>query len=129
MNPTLQGYAAAVLESVDTAQLPAVAAELEAIERLVRATPALEAALQDTAVSGAVRGAVMRDLLEGKVSGAARRAAAFATSVVSAPETVAALTWLALRAFARRRGRTRARATAQPPAGSQTSRRVRPGGV
>ncbi len=98
MNPTLQGYAAEVLEEVDPEQLPALAAEFAAIERLVLATPLLHAALTDTAVTGSARAAVMRDLLEGRVSEPARRAAAFATSVVHAPESVAALNWLAIKA-------------------------------
>ena len=98
MNPTLQGYAAAILEEVGPEQLPVVAEELAAIERLVLAAPLLHAALTDTAVTGSARAAVMRDLLEGRVSEPTRRAAAFATSAVHAPESLAALNWLAMRA-------------------------------
>ena len=45
VNPTLQGYAAEVVEEVDPEQLPVMAAEFAAIERLVLATPLLHAAL------------------------------------------------------------------------------------
>jgi len=98
VNPTLQGYSAAVLESVDAGQLATVASELNQIEQLVLATPALRAALSDTAVSGPARRAVLRDLLEGKVSEPARRLAAFAAGAVSAPDVLQALAWVARRA-------------------------------
>ncbi len=98
MNPTLQGYAAAVLESVDAGQLATVASELNQIEQLVLATPALRAALSDTAVSGPARRAVLRDLLEGKVTEPARRLAAFAAGAVAAPDVLQALAWVAHRA-------------------------------
>ena len=98
MNPTLQGYSAAVLESVDAGQLATVASELNQIEQLVLATPALRAALSDTAVSGPARRAVLRDLLEGKVTEPARRLAAFAAGAVSAPDVLQALAWVAHRA-------------------------------
>lgn len=99
MNPTLQGYSAAVLESVDQAQLATVASELNQIEQLILSSPPLRAALTDTAVSGRARRAVVRDLLEGKVSEPSIRLAAFATSVVSAPEVIPAVTWVAHRAL------------------------------
>jgi F-type H+-transporting ATPase subunit delta len=98
VNPTLQGYAAAVLESVAPDQLAPVASELNQVEQLVLATPALRAALTDTAVTGPARQAVMRDLLQGKVSEPARQLAAFATGAVPAPDVLAALTWSAHRA-------------------------------
>ena len=98
MNPTLQGYTAAVLESVDAGQLATVASDLNRIERLVLATPALRAALSDTAVTGPARRAVLRDLLEGKVTEPARRLAAFAAGAVAAPDVLAALAWVAHRA-------------------------------
>lgn len=94
MNPTLQGYAAAVLESVDAGQQATVASELNQIEQLVLSTPALRAALTDTAVHGPARRAVLRDLLEGKVSEPARRLASFAASAVSAPDVLSALNWV-----------------------------------
>lgn len=98
MNPKLQGYASAVFEEVAPGELAALAAELRSIEQLVVGTPALRAALTDTAVSGASRQAIMRDILEGKVSAAARKASSFAVSAVAAPDAVSALDWLTLRA-------------------------------
>lgn len=98
MNPTLQGYSAAVLETVGPDQLATVASELNEIDQLVLGSQPLRAALSDTAVIGPARGAVLRDLLDGKVSEPARRLAAFAASVVSAPDVLSALTWVSHRA-------------------------------
>jgi F-type H+-transporting ATPase subunit delta len=97
VNPTLQGYAAAVLESAGTGALPTLAADLEAIEQLVLANAALRSALTDTTMRGPVRRAVMLDLLDGKVSEPARRLAAFACSTVAAPDVPAGLGWTATR--------------------------------
>jgi F-type H+-transporting ATPase subunit delta len=97
VNPTLQGYAAAILERAGTGALEGLAADLEAIEQLVSANATLRAALTDTTVRGPARRAVMLDLLEGKVSEPARRLAAFASSVAAAPDVPAAVTWVATR--------------------------------
>jgi F-type H+-transporting ATPase subunit delta len=97
VNPTLQGYAAAVAETVGPAALAGLAADLEAIEQLVLANNQLRAALTDTAVHGAARRAIVLDLLDGRVSPAARRLAAFASMVVAAPEVPAALGWVSTR--------------------------------
>jgi F-type H+-transporting ATPase subunit delta len=94
VNPTLQGYTAAVAEATGPDALAGPAADLEAIEQLVMANNQLRAALTDTAVSGAARRAVILDLLEGKVSPTARRLAAFACMVVDAPQVHAALDWV-----------------------------------
>jgi F-type H+-transporting ATPase subunit delta len=98
VNPTLQGYTAAVAEAAGADALVRVAADLEAIEQLVLANAQLRAALSDTAVAGPARRAVMLDLLDGKVAPEARRLAAFASGAVPAPEVVSALGWLAGRA-------------------------------
>jgi F-type H+-transporting ATPase subunit delta len=97
VNPVLQGYAAAVLEHAGADALSGLAGDLEAIEQLVNANATLRAALTDTTVRGPARRAVMLDLLEGKVSEPARRLAAFACSVVGAPDVPAAVTWVAAR--------------------------------
>ena len=97
MNPTLQGYSAAVIEAADPAALGGIAADLGAIEQLAMSSAPLRAALTDTSVPGMARRAVMLDLLEGKVSAEARRLAAFACLVVSAPHVPAALAWLSAR--------------------------------
>jgi F-type H+-transporting ATPase subunit delta len=100
VNPTLQGYASAVLEAAGSAgdALGALATDLESIEQLMLANAILNAALTDTTMRPAVRRAVMLDLLSGKVSEPARRLAAFACAAVRAPEVPAALGWVATRA-------------------------------
>lgn len=99
MNPALQGYSTAVFEAVGAEQMVGLADELESIERLVVSTPALRAALTDTAVPASARQGVLRDILEGKVSEPARQLAAFTVAAVHAPDTVTALNWVALRAL------------------------------
>jgi F-type H+-transporting ATPase subunit delta len=98
VNPKLQGYASAVFEAVAPEERARFADEVRSIEHLVVTTPALRSALTDTAVSGAARQAIMRDILEGKVSGAARQVSAFAVGAVPAPDVVTALDWVSLRA-------------------------------
>ena len=97
VKPTLQGYTAAVAEAAGPAALGGLEADLEAFERLVVANAQLRAALTDTSVPGPARRAVVLDLLDGKVSAAARRLAAFACMVVSAPEVTTALAWVSTR--------------------------------
>ena len=99
MNPTLQGYVSAVFDAVGQERLAGLADELGAIERLIVSTPALDAALTDTAVPASARQAILRDILEGKVSEPARQVAGFAAAAVHAPDTVGALNWVALRAL------------------------------
>ena len=123
MNPTLQGYSAAVLEAADPAEIGGIAAELEAIEQLAVSSAPLRAALTDTSVPGTARRAVMADLLDGKVSAEARRLAAFACLVVPAPHVPAALAWLSARA----RHDAEGRAMEEPPL-SLTQARQRVGG-
>jgi ATP synthase F1 delta subunit len=101
VNPTLQGYTAAILDAVGAAggdALRVLANDLESIEQLVLANGPLQAALTDTTMRGAVRRAVMLDLLDKKVSAPARRLAAFACAAVRAPEVPTALGWVATRA-------------------------------
>jgi F-type H+-transporting ATPase subunit delta len=79
VNPTLQGYTAAILDAVAASggdALGVLASDLESIEQLVLANGPLQAALTDTTMRGTVRRAVMLDLLDGKVSAPARRLAA-----------------------------------------------------
>ena len=97
MNPTLQGYAAAVMQSVGADGVGALADELASIEQLVLSNGLLRAALSDTAVGGSARRAVMLDLLEGKVDAAAGRLAAFGCMAVPAQDVTSALSWLSLR--------------------------------
>ncbi len=98
MNPTLEGYAAAVLEAAGPGALAGLASDLDAIERLVQSNTTLRSALTDTTVRGPARRALMLDLLAGRVSDPARRLAAFAVSAVGAPHVPAAVDWVAIRA-------------------------------
>ena len=93
----LQGYSAAVIGFADASALGTISADLEAIERLVMSNAPLRAALTDTAVTGHARRAVMLDLLQGKVSGEARRLAAYGAMIVHAPDVPSALAWLGTR--------------------------------
>jgi F-type H+-transporting ATPase subunit delta len=97
VNPTLQGYTAAVAQAAGMAALGDIAGDLDAIEQQVLSNAQLRAALSDTSVAGPARRAVMLDLLAGKVSDDARRLAAFACGAVPAQEVVSALSWLANR--------------------------------
>jgi F-type H+-transporting ATPase subunit delta len=102
VNPSLEGYAAALLGGVSAGPkgaqaMRAVATELRAVEDLVATNPSLFAGLTDTAVPAAARRAVLGDLLADKVAEATWRAAVFAAGAVSAPEVPVALAWLATR--------------------------------
>jgi F-type H+-transporting ATPase subunit delta len=125
MNPTLQGYAAAIIESAGSggSALGELASDLESIHELVLANATLQSALTDTAVRGAVRRAVLLDLLAGKVTEPARRLAAFASSAVRATEVPAALDWVATRVRRAAEGQE----FAEPPL-SLTQSRDRVGG-
>ena len=97
MNPTLQGYAAAVLQAPRD-EVARLADELESVGHAFATNPALRAAFTDTAVDAASRRAVLEDLLGDRVSSEARRAAGFAAAAVRAPDVPAAIGWLAVRA-------------------------------
>lgn len=98
MNPSLQGYVAAVLETVPADSLGGLAAELESVDELIDSNMQLRSAITDTSVPASSRRAVIGDLLAGKVSEPARRTAAYAAGAVSAPDVPLALNWLSNRA-------------------------------
>jgi F-type H+-transporting ATPase subunit delta len=98
VNPSLQGYAAAVLDAVPADALGGVAVELESVDELVDTSHQLRSALTDTSVPPASRRAVIDDLLRAKVSDPARRTAAYAAGAVSAPDVPIAFNWLSNRA-------------------------------
>jgi F-type H+-transporting ATPase subunit delta len=98
VNPAVEGYTAAVLESVGPEDSGSLAQELAAIVRLVEDHNELRSALTDTAVAAASRRAVVSELLEHRVSDPARRLAAFTVAAVRAPDVPAALGWVARRA-------------------------------
>jgi F-type H+-transporting ATPase subunit delta len=97
VNPTVQGYSAAVADATGRDALAPTVADLEAIEQLVLSNAQLRAALSDTSVPGTARRAVLLDLLNGKVSPEARRLAAFTAMAVPAQEVTVSLGWLSTR--------------------------------
>jgi F-type H+-transporting ATPase subunit delta len=98
VNPSLSGYAAAVLGAVPEAGRGRVADDLRAVDGLVAGNAELYSALTDTAVPAKARRAVVEELLRGRVSDPARRTAVYAAGAVTAPEVPTALTWLSTRA-------------------------------
>ncbi|HEX3796343.1 MAG TPA: ATP synthase F1 subunit delta [Acidimicrobiales bacterium] len=96
MNPALQGYLAAVSETLaDAGALADAAAELEAVQSLVDGSNELTLALNDAALSVAARRAVLDDLLDGKVRPEVRNLVSKAVSVVPASDLIASFRWLA----------------------------------
>jgi F-type H+-transporting ATPase subunit delta len=96
VNPALQGYLAAVSETLaDAGALADAAAELEAVQSLVDGSNELTLALNDAALSVAARRAVLDDLLDGKVRPEVRNLVSKAVSVVPASDLIASFRWLA----------------------------------
>jgi F-type H+-transporting ATPase subunit delta len=100
VNPALEGYTAALLEdSRSSSDGPArLAADLVDVDRLFNDNAVLRSALTDTSIASPARRAVLEDLLDGKVSPLARRAAGFAAGAVPGQQLPAAVNWLAHRA-------------------------------
>lgn len=96
MNPALQGYLAALSETLaDDGALADAASELQAVQSLVDGSTELSLALNDAALSVAARRAVLDDLLEGKVRPEVRKLVTKAVTVVPASEVIASFHWLA----------------------------------
>ena len=113
MNPALQGYLAAMEESLDsTGGLAAAADEMHAVADLVDGSAQLTLALDDGSVPVASRRAVLDHLLEGRVRPEVRGLVHQAVTVVPAGELTASFHWLASR-LAHAAGRS-ASAAAEP---------------
>jgi F-type H+-transporting ATPase subunit delta len=82
----LEGYAAAVLSSLEPDALATVTGELASLEQTILGRSDLRGVLSDTSISGAVRGLILADLLQGKVGAVAVRLATFAVSSASAQD-------------------------------------------
>jgi F-type H+-transporting ATPase subunit delta len=96
VNPALQGYLAAVEESLAGAgALRDAAAELRAVAQLVDANNELTLAVNDGSVPVTSRRAVLDDLLAGKVRPEVSRLVHQAVTVVPASEVEASFHWLA----------------------------------
>ncbi len=97
MNPSIQGYTAAILDTLDGRGRAALAGDMALVDRLFGRDPQLRAALTDPAVPGPSRRVVLGELLEGKVSPAAVRLTAYAAGAVHGPEVPGAVAWVAAR--------------------------------
>jgi F-type H+-transporting ATPase subunit delta len=98
VNPALQGYLAAMEESLDaTGGLADAAAEMHAVADLVDGNAQLMLALDDGSVPVASRRAVLDHLLEGRVRPEVRGLVHQAVTVVPASELTASFHWLASR--------------------------------
>ena len=86
MLPKLEGYAAALLGSLDSTVLATVASDFAAHERTILANPELHATLTDTAVTPVARGQVLNDLLKGKLHDVSVRLAVYAATEVPAQQ-------------------------------------------
>jgi len=99
MQPKLEGYALALLGLQDATTLATTVAELGAFDRAILSQPELRAVLTDTALNAAVRGAVVRSLLEGKVNDATLKLAVYAASHSHAQDVPHAISELAMAAL------------------------------
>lgn len=97
MNPSVQGYTAAVLDTLESGQRAGFASDLASVDRLFAHNPELRAALSDPTVPGPARRAVLSELLEGQIGSEARRLAAYAAGAVHGPEVPAAVAWVTAR--------------------------------
>ena len=98
MNPSLQGYLAAMEESLaEAGSLADAASEMRAVADMVDASNELTLAIDDGSVPSTVRRAVLDDLLEGKVRSEVRRLVHQAVTVVPAADVTTSFHWLATR--------------------------------
>ncbi len=96
MNPALQGYLAAMEESLASAgALGDAASELQSVAELVTTNNELELAINDGSVPVSARRSVLDDLLDGKVRPEVRSLIHQAVTVVPASDLEAAFHWLA----------------------------------
>jgi F-type H+-transporting ATPase subunit delta len=98
VNPALQGYLAAMEESLGAeGALGAAAAELQSVARLVDGNNQLTLAINDGAVPVASRRSVLDQLLDGKVRPEVKSLVHQAVTVVPAAELTTSFHWLAAR--------------------------------
>ncbi len=99
MLPALEGYAAALLGSLDASARADVARELASLQRAILSQPQLRGVLADTSLTGVARGAVVEELLHSRVSPTTRRLAVYASTHAPAQEVSPAIGELAQRAL------------------------------
>jgi F-type H+-transporting ATPase subunit delta len=86
MQPKLEGFAAALFEEMSASDLATLASELVAFERAILTESALRGVLSDTSLNAALRGSVVRTLLENKVGADTLRLAVYTAAHVPAQE-------------------------------------------
>lgn len=111
MNASLQGYAAAILATLDATALEVAASDLAKVDETMQANRDLRAAMTDTSVTGVARREVLLQVLHDKVSAPAARLAGYAALVSPAQDVPAALSFLAQRS----RDQVRDGGYAEPP--------------
>jgi F-type H+-transporting ATPase subunit delta len=98
MNPSIQGYAAAVLAALDAEATATVASELGALDVEMLSNGDLRAAMTDTSISGTARREVLAALLSHRVSAPTVRIAGYAAFASHAQDVPGAIASLAHRA-------------------------------
>jgi F-type H+-transporting ATPase subunit delta len=98
MLPKLEGFAAALLGSLDKTALATVSVELRSLEQTILSQAELRAVLTDTSIAGHARGEILRDLLTNKVDGSTLRLSVYAASAAPAQEVPRAIDELAVAA-------------------------------
>ncbi len=98
MLPMLEGYAAALLGSLDSTVLATVAGDLTSLEQTILGRSDLRAVLTDTSIAGAARGNVVRDLLSDKLHASTVRLVVYAVASAPAQEVPHAIAELAVEA-------------------------------
>jgi F-type H+-transporting ATPase subunit delta len=96
MLPKLEGFAAALLGSLDKKALATVAVALRSLEQTILSNAELRAVLTDTSIAGHARGEILRDLLNDKVDAATLRLCVYAASAAPAQEVPRAIDELAV---------------------------------
>ncbi|MBU6495481.1 MAG: F0F1 ATP synthase subunit delta [Acidobacteria bacterium] len=99
MLPALEGFTAALLGACDAPAREQVAHELASLQRSILAQPELRGVLADTSLTGVARGAVVEELLRGRVGDVTRRLAVYAAAHAPAPEVAPAIGEVAQRAL------------------------------
>jgi F-type H+-transporting ATPase subunit delta len=95
MLPTLEGYTAAVLGELEKTAVATLASELFNVHETIEGRSDLRAVVTDTSMTPASRSAVVRDLLNGKVSATALDLVSYATQHSPAQDVPGALSDLA----------------------------------
>jgi len=91
MLPVIEGCLAAVVEGLSPAELSATVADLVALDATTDVNPELHGVLADTAVPARLRAAVLRDLLQGKLSAPAIRLASYVVTASHAQDVSSSL--------------------------------------